>query len=172
MMMSLGLFLFTLPTIVYQDLSHKRDVRHAWNERIGAADAVQFIGPGAETISLSGVTAHGLNHPNASFAILNRMMQTGKAYPMIDGLGNVFGNYVIQSIDLKKSIFQRAGQARRNEFSIDLRRADNPGKSINNLILDKALSALANPQKLIASKLSIASLTKTLAKIKLPGLKI
>jgi uncharacterized protein len=171
MMMSLGLFLFTLPTIVFQELSHKRDVRHAWNERVGAADAVQFLGPGTETISLKGVTAYGINHPKASYAILNKMMQTGKAFPLIDGLGNVFGHYVIESLDVSKSVFQKFGQARRSEFTLELRRADNPGGPVRNILLDKALGALKNPLKMVANKLSIASLTKKIP-IKLPGIKL
>jgi uncharacterized protein len=171
MMMSIGLFIFSLPTVVYQDLSHKRDVRHAWNERVGAGDAVQFVGPGEEVISLKGVTAYGINHASASFAVLNKMMQTGKAFPLIDGLGNVFGLYVIESLDLSKTSFQKFGQARRTEWTMELRRADTPGANIRNVLLDKARALLKNPVKMLANKLSIASLTKKLP-IKLPGLKL
>jgi uncharacterized protein len=170
MMMSLGLFIFTLPTVVYQELAHKRDVRFAFNERVGAADAVQFIGPGIEEIDLSGVTAHGINHPNASFAILNQMMQAGKDQPLVDGLGNVYGNYVIQSIELSKTSFRKFGQAKRTEWELSLRRVDNPGGAIRNILLDKALEALGNPEKMLANKLSIASLTAKLP-VPLPGLK-
>lgn len=170
MMMSFGLFIFTLPTVVYQELSHTRDVRFAFNERVGAADAVQFIGPGIEEIMLSGVTAHGINHPNASFALLNQIMQAGEDQPLIDGLGNVFGNYILQSIDLTKSSFRKFGQARRTEWELPLRRVDNPGGAIRNAILDKALETLGNPEKMLANKLSIASLAATLP-VPLPGLK-
>lgn len=170
MMMSFGLFIFTLPTVVYQELAHKRDMRFAFNARIGAPDAVQFIGPGIEEISLSGVTAHGINHPNASFALLNTIMQAGKDQPLIDGLGNVFGNYILQSIDLNKSSFRKFGQAKRTEWELSLRRADNPGGAIRNAVLDQALEALGNPERMIANRLSIASLAPTLP-VPLPGLK-
>jgi uncharacterized protein len=166
MMMSLGLFLFTLPTIVYQDLSHKIDVRFARGERIGAPDAFQFIGPGDETISLSGVTAHGINHPNASFALLRTLMREGKALPLIDGLGNMFGMYIIENIDRKKSNFRKFGQARTTDWAIDLQRVDNPGGEVRNIILDKALGALDDPQAMALNKLSIASLPG----VTLPGL--
>ena len=46
MQMSLGLFIFTLPTVVFQDMKHKRDVRYARNERVGNIDSFQFVGPG------------------------------------------------------------------------------------------------------------------------------
>lgn len=170
MMMSFGLFIFTLPTVVYQELAHKRDVRFAFNERVGAPDAVQFVGPGIEEINLSGFTAHGINHPNASFALLNQIMQEGKDQPLIDGLGNVYGNYILLSIDLTKTSFRKFGQANRTEWDISLRRADNPGGAIRNAILDKALDALGNPEKMLANKLSIASLAATLP-VPLPGIR-
>lgn len=169
MMMSLGLFIFSLPTVVFQELSHKREVRFAENERIGAPDAFQFIGPGPETITLNGVTAYGINHASASFAVLNRMLQSGRAHTLIDGLGNVYGQYIIRSLDLKKSSFRKFGQAKRTEWSMQLTRVDNPGGAIGNPLLDAAYRILKNPAKMIASKLSVASLSKKL-KIKIPGI--
>jgi uncharacterized protein len=171
MQMSLGLFIFSLPTVVFQGLEHKRDVRHAWNERVGAGDAVQFVGPGTETISLKGVTAHGITHARLSFSILNKMMQSGKDFPLIDGLGNVYGNYVIQSLDISKSNFAKFGQARNHEFTIDLRRANNPGAPIRNAVLDAAQNLLKDPLRRFTDRLSIASLKKKIP-IKLPGIKL
>lgn len=171
MMMSLGRFVFTLPTVVFDQLSHSRDVRFAFNERIGAADAVQFVGPGVEEISLTGVTAHGINNPKISFSLLNQMMQSGDDHPLIDGLGNVFGNYIILSLQLDKTVFNRFGQARRTSWDISLRRADNPGAPIRNLILDKALKAVGNPEKLGSNALSIASLAARIP-VPLPGLRL
>lgn len=171
MMMSLGMFIFSLPTIVYQDLSHKRDVQHSFTPRIGHSDAVQFIGPGTETITLTGVTAYGINHASASYAALNRMMQTGEAWPLVDGLGNMFGQYIIRSIDLKKNNFQKFGQARNSGFTIELTRADDPGASIGNPALDRARQIIGNGAALLSNKLSIASLTGKVASLKLPGIK-
>lgn len=150
MMMSLGMFLFSLPTVVYQNLEHRRDVRFAQNERFGTNDAWQFIGPGGESITLNGVTAYGINHASSSMAILNRMMQSGEAFPLIDGLGNMFGEYILLSLDQKKTVFRKFGQARRTEWSLGLQRVDDPGGSIGNAILDKLLDAAGNPQNDIA----------------------
>jgi uncharacterized protein len=169
MQMSLGLFLFVLPTVVFQDMKHKRDVRHARNERVGNIDAFQFVGPGEESITLSGNTAYGINHASASYAVLNRMMQTGKAWPLIDGLGNVYGQYIIQSLDISKSGFRKFGQARQSDFTIDLQRVDNPGGSIGNALLDAVNKRLGDPIGMVKDKLSIASLSKVLP-IKLPGI--
>jgi uncharacterized protein len=171
MQMSLGLFMFSLPTIVFQDLKHKRDVRYAANERIGNPDAWQFIGPGRESISLSGNTAHGINRPSLSYALLNRMMQAGKAYPLIDGLGNVYGQYIILSIDTGKGNFRKFGQPIKTDFTIELQRVDNPGGAIRNVILDAALDRLRSPLKMIANKLSIASLGPKV-RSELKGLKL
>ena len=143
-MMSLGDFGFRLPTVVYQQFSHKRSARFATNPRLGAGDAFQFVGPGPEAISLSGVTAWGINRASASYARLNGMMQEGRAHSLVDGLGNVFGQYVILSLDVERETFTKLGQARRSEFSLELERTDNPGGAIGNSFLDALDSAIAN----------------------------
>lgn len=147
MMMSLGLFLFTLPTIVYQQLEHRRDVRFAQNPRLGRPDAWQFVGPGEEAILLTGVTAYRVTNASASSAILNRMMQTGKPWPLIDGLGNMFGEYVILNFDRKSSVYRKFGQAQKMEWSLELQRTDDPGGAIGNIVIDGLLDAVGAPVK-------------------------
>lgn len=158
MMMSLGEFVFTLPTLVYQQLSHRLDVRHARNERIGAPDAIQFIGPGEEVISLSGVTADGISNGDAAFAQLRSMMASGEGWPMIDGLGTMFGIYIIESLDRRHGMFRAFGQPRTTEFTIDLRRTDNPGGRVGNAALNDAEARLADEEARAADENSIASL--------------
>ena len=165
MQMSLGLFIFMLPTIGFRALKHKRDVRYAANERIGAPDAWQWIGPGEERISLSGDTAYGINHPSLSYSLLNKMMQAGRSYPLIDGLGNVYGQYIILNLDVDKTGFRKFGQARKTDFTIDLQRVDNPGGAIRNPLMDAVMDKVGDVAGMVADKLSIASLP-----IKLPGL--
>ncbi|MFV0645188.1 MAG: phage tail protein [Sphingomonadaceae bacterium] len=154
-MMSLGYFLFTLQSLPFQKMAHKRDVRFANNERFGAADAWQFIGPGQEAISLSGVSAYGITSAKASSARLNSMMQDGRALPLIDGLGNLFGQYILTSFDLDKTVYQKFGQARRVAWTLELQRVDDPGASIGNVLLDKAMSMARDLTGLKNNPLSI-----------------
>lgn len=154
-MMSLGFFVFSLPTLPFQKMAHKRDVRFAVNERVGAADAWQFVGPGSERITLSGVSAYGITNARASSAMLNRLMQDGRALPLIDGLGNVFGDYVLTSFDLDKTIYQKFGQARRVAWTLELHRVDDPGGAIRNPLLDRALEMAGDVAGQAANRFSI-----------------
>ena len=154
-MMSFGDFSFRLPSIVYQELSHKRSARFATNPRVGAGDAWQFVGPGPEVISLSGVTAWGINRASASYARLNGLMQQGVEQALVDGLGNVFGQYVLLSVDISKENFTKLGQAKRTEFTLELERVDNPGGAIENVILEELEGKI---EDVTGSRFSIASL--------------
>ncbi|WP_288988564.1 phage tail protein [uncultured Sphingopyxis sp.] len=122
-MLSLGLFLFGIDTIAYQEFIRRNDWRHAANERLGAREAFQFLGPGAETITLPGVLMPELTGPNTSLAQIRAMAETGDAYPMVQSDGTIVGNYIIQAVDERRSTFLPGGGARRVEFAIDLRRA-------------------------------------------------
>ncbi len=54
MMMSLGLFLFEIGTLPYQQLARSSEYRFAESERFGARSAQQFTGEGDDKITLSG----------------------------------------------------------------------------------------------------------------------
>ena len=57
-MMTLGTFVFSLPTLAYQQLQRQNEWRHPSSERVKARPAYQYVGPGEETIQLSGSVAH------------------------------------------------------------------------------------------------------------------
>jgi phage protein U len=130
-LMSLGLFVFSLPTIVFTELSHNLAVRFAKNERFGGADAVQFIGPGDETITLTGVTALGINDADTAFGELETMMASGRAWPLVDGQGKVWGDYIILGLDRQGSLFKRGGVPTKTGWTINLSRVISPMASQN-----------------------------------------
>ncbi|GIX38007.1 MAG: oxidoreductase [Silanimonas sp.] len=129
MMMSLGLFVFSLSTAAYQELQRQTAWRHASSERVGARAATQFLGPGDETISLSGLIAPELTGDPASLDTLRAMADQGRAWPLVDGTGRVHGAFVIESISETRSLFFRDGAARRIEFQIALRRVDDSAEA-------------------------------------------
>ena len=55
MMMVLGLYVFMLRTVPYQELQYQRNWRHAVNSRINRRPSTQFLGPDNDTLTLSGV---------------------------------------------------------------------------------------------------------------------
>jgi phage protein U len=124
MMMSLGLFLFSLPTLAYQELQRRTDYRHAQQARVGARDASQFLGPGDETIALNGTAMAELQDGQASLDALREMGASGEAWSLVDGTGRAYGAYVIIELDERHHEFHADGTARQIDFGIDLRRVD------------------------------------------------
>ncbi|HEX8583045.1 MAG TPA: phage tail protein [Allosphingosinicella sp.] len=126
MLMSLGMFLFSIPTLAHDELQRKMDWRHARTNRFGAADATQFVGPGDETVSVSGSAFAELSKGAASLDQLREMASNGEAWPLVDGTGQVFGAYVITAIDERRSYFFPDGTPRKIDFGIDLLAVDAP----------------------------------------------
>lgn len=124
MMMSLGMFVFGMHTLAYQELQRDTAWRHASTSRIGTNPARQFLGRGDDTITLPGVLVSGLTGTQASLDVLRYMADTGKAWPLIEGTGRIYGLWVIESIKENKSYFFKDGAARRIEFTINLQRID------------------------------------------------
>lgn len=123
-MMTLGTFVFSLPTLTYQQLQRSNEWRHAASERVGARAAHQYVGPGEETIDLSGTVAPELTAGEVSINTLRDLAEDGRPLPLVDGRGYVFGAYVIKGISEGKTLFFRDGAARQIEFQLSLLRVD------------------------------------------------
>lgn len=123
-MMTLGTFVFSLPTLAYQQLQRSMDWRHASSERVGARAAHQYLGAGEETIELSGAVAQELTAGGPALNTLRDLAQGGAPLPLVDGRGYVYGAYVIKSISETQGLFFRDGAPRTLEFSLGLLRVD------------------------------------------------
>ncbi|WP_236208435.1 phage tail protein [Pseudomonas tohonis] len=124
MMMTLGMFVFGLPTLAYQELQRTTEWRHGSTSRIGTNPASQFLGRGEDTITLPGTLLPGLVGSPLSLDVLRKMADTGKAWPLIGGTGRIYGTWVITSISETQQIFFEDGTPRRYEFTISLKRID------------------------------------------------
>ncbi len=122
MLAALGLFVFSLKTAPFQQLS--RDTRQRWaaNNRIGQRPALQHMGPGEDTITLSGVLAPEITGGPASLDVLRLMADSGKAWTLLDGKGFFYGLWGIDGISETRTLFFANGTARRIEFSLSLKR--------------------------------------------------
>jgi len=125
MMMALGLFVFSLETLAYQELQRQTEWRHPSSARVGARAAHQYVGPGADQITLPGVLLPQLAGTRLSLDILREMANTGRAWILIDGTGRIYGTFIIERITEGQSLFFRDGAPRRIEFSLSLTRVDN-----------------------------------------------
>jgi len=124
MMMALGMFVFSLSTAAYQELQRQTDWRHASNNRIGAAPARQFVGRGDDAITLPGIIFPELAGTTLSLDAIRLMANTGKAWPMVEGTGRIYGLWVIESLSETKTLFFSDGTPRRIEFTLSLKRTD------------------------------------------------
>ncbi len=79
MMMALGMFVFMLHTVPYQEFQHQMAWRHPSNRRIGHRPQSQYIGPDEETVTLSGVLLPEITGGGVSLMALQKMAETGKA---------------------------------------------------------------------------------------------
>lgn len=141
MMMALGFFVFGLKTVPYQQLQRQTSWRHPSVSRIGKRPARQFLGPGDDTITLSGVLYPELTGGKLSLAMLEVMAEEGKAWPLIEGTGLFYGLFVIEEISRTDSVFFPDGAARKIEFSLKLTRVDDE-KSLLGQLSSKLLSML------------------------------
>lgn len=123
-MMALGLFVFMMETLPYQQLQQRFGWRLASNSRIGQRPGYQFLGVDEETITLSGVLLPELTGGDTALSLLKMMADQGKAWPLLEGTGMIYGFYAIESLDTTRSEFFSDGKARRIEFTLTLKRID------------------------------------------------
>ncbi|WP_107328451.1 phage tail protein [Metapseudomonas otitidis] len=124
MMMALGMFVFGLPTLAYQELQRQTEWRHPSSSRVGTHPARQFAGRGDDTLTLPGILLPELAGSLLSLDALREMANTGKAYPMVEGSGRILGLWVIERLSETRTLFFPDGTPRRIEFSLGLTRVD------------------------------------------------
>lgn len=141
-MMALGLFVFGLDTAPYQQLQRQTSWRHPSSSRVGQRPARQYIGPGDDTVTLSGTLYPEITGGKVTLSMLRFMAETGKAWPLIEGTGFFYGLYVIEDLSETGSVFFADGSARKIDFSIKLTRVDDDVPDIVGLITGELMSLL------------------------------
>ncbi len=124
MMLALGMFVFSLNTLAYQELQRQTNWRHSSSNRVNAQPALQFTGRGDETITLPGILLPELAGNVISLDELRAMGNSGKTWPLVEGTGKVYGLFVIESLSETQTVFFQDGTPRRIEFSLSIRRVD------------------------------------------------
>ncbi|AHY05775.1 phage tail protein [Serratia plymuthica] len=124
MMLTLGLFVFMLRTLPYQSMNRQLSYRWPTGSRVGQRPSAQFLGMDAETITLSGQLLPELTGGRLSLLALQTMAEQGRAWPLIEGTGTIYGMFVIEKITEDNKQFFANGQPREINFSITLKRVD------------------------------------------------
>lgn len=155
MMMILGMYVFQLRTIPYQELQYQRSWRHATNSRVNRRPSTQYLGPDNDTLTLSGVLLPEITGGRLSLLALEVMAELGKAWPLIEGSGTIYGMFIIESMSTTRTEFFESGMPRRIEFTLTLKRVD---ESLTEMFgdLKEQLSNLQDSAAAAAGKLKNA----------------
>jgi uncharacterized protein len=123
-LMTLGLFIFGMDTIPYQDLQRRMSWRHEESDRFGLRPAAQFAGPGEDIVTIGALIVPEVAGDYGAISRLIEMANTGDNWPLMDGLGRVLGHYRIEAIDTGHVGIMAGGLPRGQNFTMDLRRVD------------------------------------------------
>lgn len=152
MMMIYGMFVFQLSTLPYQQIQQSRNWRHVKNERINRSASWQYIGAGDDTITLSGLLYPEITGGEVSLTALTSQAYVGRPWPLIDGVGQIYGMYVITGLNTTRSELDRYGRARKIEFTVTFERVD---EDLRERLQSSSLGDLANNVKGALNNLSI-----------------
>lgn len=123
-MMKLGGYTFGMDTAAYQQLVRSTEYRWPGQERMGQSAALQFTGPGADTITLAGVVYPQFRGGLGQLDALRAEAGQGKPMLLVDGRGRIHGRWVIERIEETQDAFMVAGVPKRQRFNVQLRRYD------------------------------------------------
>ncbi|CAM2936598.1 TPA: phage tail protein [Escherichia coli] len=152
MMMIYGMFVFQLSTLPHQQIQQSRNWRHVKNERINRSASWQYIGAGDDTITLSGLLYPEITGGEVSLTALTSQAYVGRPWPLIDGVGQIYGMYVITGLNTTRSELDRYGRARKIEFTVTFERVD---EDLRERLQSSSLGDLANNVKGALNNLSI-----------------
>ena len=122
MLLALGLFTFELASLPFDELRRSTEWKHARSGRVGARDATQYLGPGAETVSISGALIPGVAGSFAAIRTLRDMADEGDSWPLVSGTGEVLGSFVVLRLEERRRTFTIDGVPRWTDFDVELGR--------------------------------------------------
>lgn len=120
-MLGLGEFRFEIATAAYQKLSLSQSYRWPEQARINRDPALQFVGRNTGEIALDGVIYPGFKGGLGQVEAMRALADAAKPQQLVDGLGRVWGPWVITEIGDTRTVFADDGQPRRIEFSVKLK---------------------------------------------------
>jgi len=123
-LLTLGMFVFGMDTMAYDELTRRITWRHAETERFGARPASQYVGPGEDAITINGLIVPEIAGSYSAIDTLIGMADTGDSFPLLDGLGRVLGNFRIDHFEDAHHGIMAGGIPRGRAFTIELARVD------------------------------------------------
>lgn len=125
-LLTLGMFIFGMDSLPYDQFRRAIGWRHTDTERHQARPASQFAGPGEDKISLSGFVIPELAGAYSAIDRIIEMADSGDDWPLLDGLGRVLGSFRIVSLEQRHHAVLAGGLPRAIEFTLELERVADP----------------------------------------------
>jgi phage protein U len=129
-MLRLGSINFALNTAVYQEMQRTAEYNWPGQERFGQLAALQYTGPGEETMTLPGVIYPTYKGSANAIANLRTLASLGQPQMLMDSQGKLYGNWVIVRVEEKRSEFALLNMPKKIEFSVTLKRFDGKDGSL------------------------------------------
>ena len=121
-MMKLGDYKFMIPLAVYQTLERTTEWKWPSQSRFLLGPSSQFVGNGEDRITLTGVILPEWRGGTGQIDRFREMGGMGQSYLLVGGLGRIFGQWFIESVNEKQSLFAAFGTPRKQEFTLTLRK--------------------------------------------------
>lgn len=120
----LGPFRFSLATAAPDEIT--RSAAWDWKEieRVGIEPALQFTGPRNETVTLRGRIIPGFTGGPEQIAQMRALAGLARPMFMVDGMGRLHGNWVIESVTETGTRHFRDGMPRMVTFDLALKKFD------------------------------------------------
>lgn len=120
-MMALGDYRFSMETAAYKTLARVHNYNWAELSRVGRAPALQFLGAGTETITLSGIVYPHFRGGLSQIDAMNAEAGKGEALQLVDGNGKFWGTYAITKVKEGQSFIDGTGTPYKQVFTLDLK---------------------------------------------------
>lgn len=118
----------------------RRTAEYRWPavERVGMRPQRQSLGPGAETVVLSGVVCPQWAGGPATIAALRAAAAVGEARLLMDGRGGVLGRWIVLRVEESWSALHADGRPRRIEHALELAHVDDAPSGEQRDLVDAA----------------------------------
>ncbi|MDE0628295.1 MAG: phage tail protein [Bryobacterales bacterium] len=119
-LMTLGGYVFGTDSAAYDEMRRAAEYRWAAQDRIGRPPARQWLGPGGETVELSGTIYPVRRRAEEELAALRAEAAKGEPLRLMLGTGEILGLWTIERIQETGTVFLPGGVPRKVGFSVRL----------------------------------------------------
>ena len=119
-MMALGKYRFSVQSAAYNELKRVTPFRWKSVDRAGRRPSLEYMGPGKETIEISGIIIPSYRGGLRQLDAMRAEAARGKPLNLTGGLGHVWGLWCIESIEETQTLFHSGGAPRKQSFRLTL----------------------------------------------------